>query len=107
MNEQEAWWDLIVEEVECFGETVADGGDEDGLCTGSMLGAIKDYADKCVSAAVTEARAPLVEALGAVEWVTHGCEYEKNSWCPQCERTEHDGHNHDCPLAAAIAKETP
>jgi len=54
--------------------------------------------------AVAEARAPLVEALRAVEWVRHGCEYEKNSWCPACDTEEHYGHAPDCPLAAALAK---
>jgi len=104
MNKQEAWWDLIVEEVECFGETVADGGDEDGLCTGSMLGAIKDYADKCVSAAVAEARAPLVEALRAVEWVP----LDNRRVCASCGGRWDEGHKPKCNLAAALAavKET-
>ena len=57
--------------------------------------------------AVAEARAPLVEALRAVEWVRHGCEYEKNSWCPACDTEEHYGHAADCPRAAALAKEVP
>jgi len=46
----------------------------------------------------------LLAALKAVEWVRHGCEYETNSWCPQCERTEHNGHAPDCLLAKAIAQ---
>jgi len=62
--------------------------------------AAKDYAAECVA----EARAPLVRALRAVEWVRHGCEYEKNSWCPACDTEEHYGHAPDCPLAAALAK---
>ena len=64
-------------------------------------------ANDLARAAVAEARAPLVEALRAVEWVRHGCEYEKNSWCPACDTEEHYGHAPDCPLAAALAKETP
>jgi len=63
--------------------------------------------DAEIAHAVAEARAPLVEALRAVEWVRHGCEYEKNSWCPACDTEEHYGHAPDCPLAAALAKETP
>ena len=59
------------------------------------------------AAAVAEARAPLVEALRAVEWVRHGCDYEKNSWCPACDTEELYSHAPDCPLAAALAKETP
>jgi wobble nucleotide-excising tRNase len=66
-----------------------------------------EYADAYAAVAVAEARAPLVEALRAVEWVRHGCEYEKNSWCPACDTEEHYGHAPDCPLAAALAKETP
>ena len=59
------------------------------------------------AAAAAQARAPLVEALRAVEWVRHGCEYEKNSWCPACDTEEHYGHAADCPRAAALAKEVP
>ena len=57
--------------------------------------------------AVAEARAPLAEALRAVEWVgllmgDHTCEM-----CPQCWSHKQGGHAPDCPLAAALAKETP
>jgi len=76
-------------------------------CRGESWLELRDAINAYAAAAVAEARAPLVEALRAVEWVRHGCEYEKNSWCPACDTEEHYGHAADCPRAAALAKEVP
>ena len=56
-------------------------------------------------AAVAEAREPLVEALRAVEWHRTSAKWGTitTDVCPSCGETEIDGHNHDCPLAAALA----
>ena len=54
--------------------------------------------------AVAEARAPLVVALRAVEWIRG---VGQGEWCYVCMRRRDKGHAADCPLAAALAKETP
>ena len=65
---------------------------------------------KLAADAVAEARAPLVEALRAVEWHRGSAKWGTitTDVCPSCGETEIEGHTPDCPLAAALAaKETP
>ena len=61
-------------------------------------------AQEDIKAAVAEARAPLVEALRRVQWVSRP---GHRSWCPICRNWQSEGHGQGCPLAAALAKETP
>ena len=64
-------------------------------------------------AAVAEARAPLVEALRAVEWPEiHHRTAIIGRLCPSCgnwkgDDPDYNYHAPDCPLTAALAKETP
>ena len=70
----------------------------------------EDALDAYAAAAVAEARAPLVEALRAVEWHRGSAKWGTitTDVCPSCGETEIEGHTPDCPLAAALAaKETP
>jgi hypothetical protein len=53
---------------------------------------------KAIDAAVAEARAPLVKVLRAIE---------RKVECPLCGEAIGCGHAANCPLAAALAKETP
>jgi len=71
--------------------------------------AVLAYAALCVA----EARAPLVEALEKVEWPEI---YHRTAMigrlCPGCGQWKGDDPDWDyhatlCPLAAALAKETP
>jgi len=107
MNAKDAAWAARNETHKCYIALITLLDSRDGWATME----VKEKGIKLIKAltahAVAEARAPLVEALRAVEWVRHGCEYEKNSWCPACDTEEHYGHAADCPLAAALAKETP
>ena len=57
-----------------------------------------EYADAYAAHAVAEARAPLVKVLRAIE---------RKVECPLCGEAIGCGHAPDCPLAAALAKETP
>jgi len=65
------------------------------------------YAAECV----VGARAPLVEALELVEWIdcVVGDGDDEDSWreCACCRNRREQGHTEDCPIAAALAKETP
>ena len=60
--------------------------------------------DAYAAHAVAEARAPLVAALEAVEWIRG---VGQGEWCYVCMRRRDKGHAADCPLAAALAEETP
>ena len=73
-----------------------------------MFGDAYAVAAECVA----EAREPLVEALQLVEWID--CvvslgEGDEDSWreCACCRNRREQGHTEDCPIAAALAKETP
>ena len=63
------------------------------------------------AAAVAEAVAPLMEALQLVEWIdcVVGDGEDEDSWreCAYCRNQREQGHHRDCPIAAALAKETP
>ena len=63
----------------------------------------KDLTEAYAAAAVAEARAPLVEALRAVEWVP----LDNRRVCVSCGGRWDEGHKPRCNLAAALAKETP
>ena len=58
----------------------------------------EDALDAYAAAAVAEARAPLVKVLRAIE---------RKVECPLCGEAIGCGHAANCPLAAALAKETP
>jgi len=65
-----------------------------------------------IASLVAEAREPLVEALRAVEWIPRENQLPegrivRDPWCPECRCFKAKGHAPDCPLAAALAKETP
>jgi hypothetical protein len=91
MNAEQAW-DHFVRQV----MNVAGGIEEPTRA----IAAGKLYA----AHAVAEARAPLVAALEAVEWIRG---VGQGEWCYVCMRRRDKGHAADCPLAAALAEETP
>ena len=68
-----------------------------------------EMVDAYAAAAVVEARAPLVEALRAVEWGDQGIEGEDEPKCPFCGCPKEGGkHWRLCVIGVALAaKETP
>ena len=83
---------------------------EDGRNAETESQALDKAIDAIIAAAVAEARAPLVEALEAVEWIEKWIVYDGKSRivCPISGHRKSLGHAADCPLAAALAaKETP
>ena len=107
--EEEAWEVYTVARQDfrraCESAIRADPGSQRAKRAALRLAETRVLLDAAVLAAVAEARAPLVEALRAVEWIRG---VGQGEWCYVCMRRRDKGHAADCPLAAALAKgETP
>jgi len=104
MNAKDAAWAARNETHKCYIALITLLDSRDGWATME----VKEKGIKLIKAltahAVAEARAPLVAALEAVEWIRG---VGQGEWCYVCMRRRDKGHAADCPLAAALAEETP
>jgi len=105
--EEEAWEVYTVARQDfrraCESAIRADPGSQRAKRAALRLAETRVLLDAAVLAAVAEARAPLVEALRAVEWVP----LDNRRVCVSCGGRWDEGHKPRCNLAAALAKETP
>ena len=116
MNAKDGAWEEYEKVFSACIQTVVNASDEEFVGNRPTLEDIDKAVanvDAAVAHAVAEAREPLVAVLRAVEWPEiHHRTAIIGRLCPSCgnwkgDDPDHNYHEADCPLAAALAKETP